>query len=411
MTIARHGASTASTSAPVSDAGREASVCERRRLDTPLCRSATNGTSTGGSGGRDGRPRGVSLIREVVQAAAPGAIDLALGEPVHAPPAAALAALRACAAEDLRYTANAGLPELRAAVAGSESLHGGGAESVLVTVGSQQSLALACLGLLSPGDEVLLADVCYPSYEALARFAGADIRRVSWDHLEAALSPRTRLLIVGSPANPTSLVLDGERLRALDERAALCGAWIVLDRVYAPLLDPPQPPVVGGRVLVVGSVSKSFALTGLRVGWLVAPPAVVAELLPLHQHLVTCAPRLAQTAALAALASGEETLVAARALYRERRRLALRSLTGAEGIRVVDPGVGFYLWLDARERLGADSLAFALGLARAGSVLVVPGEAFGAAGAGYLRVSVAASVEHLVSGLDRLVAALSDERS
>jgi aspartate/methionine/tyrosine aminotransferase len=128
----------------------------------------------------------------------------------------------------------------------------------------------------------------------------------------------------------------------------------------------------------------------------------VTELLPHHQHLVTCAPRLAQRAALAALRHGDEALRRARVLYATRRQIALAALRAVAGLEVEDPGGGFYLWIDARRRLGMETRAFALAEAAAGSVLVVPGEAFGPAGAGFLRISVAAEEAQLNRGLERL---------
>jgi aspartate/methionine/tyrosine aminotransferase len=217
-------------------------------------------------------------------------------------------------------------------------------------------------------------------------------------------------VIVGSPSNPTGAVLSAARLGALAEQAALCGAWVLLDEIYAPLFEgafAPCPASAGERVLLVGGVSKAFALTGLRVGWLVAPPEVVERLLPVHQHLVTCAPRPAQQAALAALASGDETPAGARALYAALRRRALAGLGAVGGLRVDDPHGGYYLWVDVRERLGLATRAFAIDAARAGSVLVVPGDAFGPAGAGYLRLSVAAGERTVDEGIARLALALA----
>ncbi|MEO8504279.1 MAG: pyridoxal phosphate-dependent aminotransferase [Acidobacteriota bacterium] len=357
----------------------------------------------------------LSLIRQVLQAAVPAAIDLALGEPMHAPPEAALEVLRSAAAADLRYSPNAGIAELRTAVARVQPWDArakDGGSSVLITAGSQQALAVICLGLLSPGEEVVVPEIGYPSYAELAQFAGGVVRRVAWDRLESGLSARTRLVILGSPANPTGEAFASERLAVLLERAALCGAWVVLDEIYAPLLDLPQwaESLVGsgGRVLRVGGVSKGYALTGLRVGWLVTAPEIVRRLLPVHQHLVTCAPSLSQRAALAALVEGESALSAARELYRVRRSRAARALLGIAGLSVRDPGVGFYLWVDARARLGRDTASFALAQARAGAVSVVPGEAFGSAGAGFLRVSVSGPLDAVDEGIRRLGAAIGD---
>src|SRR5436190_1390779 len=263
----------------------------------------------------------------------------------------------------MRYTPNAGLPELRAAVARSRPVHGEDGASALITVGSQQALALVCLGLLAPGDEVLIPDLAYPSYEALPGLVGARVRRAPWERLGESFSASTRLVIVGSPSNPTGAVLSAARLEALADQAALCGAWILLDEIYAPLFEgafAARPASAAERVLLVGGVSKAFALTGLRVGWLVAPAEVVARLLPVHQHLVTCAPRPAQQAALVALASGDATPAEARTLYARLRRRAILGLGAVGDLQVDDPGGGYYLWVDVRARLGLATRAFAL---------------------------------------------------
>src|SRR5688500_1611106 len=166
-----------------------------------------------------------------------------------------------------------------------------------------EALALAVLGLTGEGDEVVIPDIAYPAYETLPRLAGATPVRAPLDGIEAAITPRTRLVIVGSPANPTGEVVGAERFQALADLAAARDLWLVSDEVYEELwLEAPPRYPSGPRVLHVGGISKSLALTGLRLGWLVAPPEVAGALLGLHQNLVTCAPSLAQTAALAGFA-------------------------------------------------------------------------------------------------------------
>ena len=349
----------------------------------------------------------LSLIRQVQVAAAPGAISLAVGEPSHAVPAQVRAALEeAVRRGDFGYSLNAGRPELRRAVAARRPHHGRDEGSVLITVGSQEALALAVLGLTGEGDEVVIPDIAYPAYETLPRLAGATPVRAPLDGIEAAITPRTRLVIVGSPANPTGEVVGAERFQALADLAAARDLWLVSDEVYEELwLEAPPRYPSGPRVLHVGGISKSLALTGLRLGWLVAPPEVAGALLGLHQNLVTCAPSLAQTAALAGFALPLSDLEAIRHEYRRRWMLMRNLLAALPGVRWREPDGAFYVFVDLRERLPSTTdLAF--DLARAGKVLVVPGEGFGPDGQGWLRLSFSVPEPDIREGMARLAAAI-----
>jgi aminotransferase len=349
----------------------------------------------------------LSLIRQVQVAAAPGAVSLAVGEPSHAVPAAVRAAIAAAVERgDFAYSLNAGRTDLRRAVAQRRPHHGGDERSTLVTVGSQEALALAVFGLVERGDEVVIPDIAYPAYETLPRLVGATPVRAPLDGIEAALSARTRLVIVGSPANPTGEVCPGDRFRALARLADERGFWLLSDEVYEELwLDAaPQYPA-GPRVLHVGGISKSLALTGLRLGWLVAPPDTIAQLLGLHQNLVTCAPSLAQTAALAGFALPAAELEAIRDEYRRRWALLRGLLAAIPCVGWREPAGAFYAFVDLSER-GVDTTALAFDLARRGEVLVVPGEGFGPAGRGWLRLSFSAPEPAIREGVARLAAAL-----
>ncbi|HEV8629787.1 MAG TPA: pyridoxal phosphate-dependent aminotransferase [Thermoanaerobaculia bacterium] len=349
----------------------------------------------------------LSLIRQVALAAAPGAISLAVGEPSHAVPAAVRDAIAAAvAAGDFGYTPNAGRADLRQAVARRRPAHGGEADSTLVTVGSQEALALAVFGLVGPGDEVVIPDIGYPAYETLPRLAGTTGVRAPLAAVEAAITPRTRMLIVGSPANPTGEVLAAERFRQLATLAEERRFWLLSDEVYEELwLDAPPSYPSGPRVLHVGGISKSLALTGLRLGWLVAPPDVTQQLLGLHQNLVTCAPSLAQVAALAGLALPAAEMEAIRDGYRRRWATMRNALAGIRDVTWREPQGAFYCFADFRRRV-ASTTQLAFDLARQGEVLVVPGEAFGPAGAGWLRLTFAAPEEAIREGVARLAAAL-----
>jgi aspartate/methionine/tyrosine aminotransferase len=349
----------------------------------------------------------LSLIRQVQVAAAPGAVSLAVGEPSHAVPAAVRAALAdAVAAGDFAYSLNAGRLDLRRTIAARRPHHGGDEHSTLVTVGSQEGLALAVYGLVDRGDEVVIPDIAYPSYETLPRLVGATPVRAPLAGIEAALSPRTRLVILGSPANPTGEVVTGERFRELAALAAERDFWLLSDEVYEELwLERAPEYPAGSRVLHVGGISKSLALTGLRLGWLVGPPDTIAQLLGLHQNLVTCAPSLAQTAALAGFALPAAELETIRDEYRRRWALLRGLLAAIPGVGWREPAGAFYTFVDLRER-GVDTTALAFDLARRGQVLVVPGEGFGPAGKGWLRLSFSAPESAIAEGMARLAAAL-----
>ncbi len=351
----------------------------------------------------------LSLIRQVAAAAAPGAISLAVGEPSHAVPEPVRAAIAAAVARgDFGYTPNAGRTDLRRALAQRRPEHGGDERSTIVTVGSQEALALAVFGLVETGEEVLIPDVGYPAYDTLPRLAGAVPVRTPLEPaaVAAAITARTRMLIVGSPANPTGGVLPAELFAALAGLAEERGFWLVSDEVYEELwlAAPPTYPR-GPRVLHVGGISKSLALTGLRLGWLVAPPEVVAQLQGLHQNLVTCAPSLAQEAALAGLAMPAVELDAVRDGYRRRWATMRAAIASLRDVTWREPDGAFYCLADFRARV-ADATALAFELARRGEVLVVPGEAFGPHGAGWLRLAFASPEEAIREGMARLAAAL-----
>lgn len=350
----------------------------------------------------------LSLIRQVALMAAPGAVSLAVGEPSHEVPQPVREAMAAALARgELGYTPNAGRTDLRRILGARRPQHGGDEASCIVTVGSQEALALAVFGLVGPGEEVLIPDIGYPAYDTLPRLAGAVAVRTPLAAVERAVGPRTRMLIVGSPANPTGEVLAGRRFAELASLAEERGFWLVSDEIYEELWLRAAPEYPHGpRVLHVGGISKSLALTGMRLGWLVAPPEVIAQLQGLHQNLVTCAPSLAQVAALAGFAMPAAELDAVRESYRRRWAMMRTGLASISGVRWREPDGAFYCLADFRDRC-ADTTALAFDLARRGEVLVVPGEAFGPEGRGWLRLTFASPEDAIREGVRRLGAALS----
>ncbi|HKQ60346.1 MAG TPA: pyridoxal phosphate-dependent aminotransferase, partial [Candidatus Polarisedimenticolaceae bacterium] len=243
-----------------------------------------------------------TLIRRIFDSAPAGAINLGLGQPdLPTPPAAALEGIAAIAAGQTFYTSTAGDPALRAAVAARYGASG--PEAVLITIGSQEALFAACLGLVDAGDELLFPDPGYPAYPMVARLIGAEpvaypLRRERGFRLDPAdllerVGPRTRLVILSCPSNPTGACVGAEDLAALAGGLAERGVPWVSDEIYSAFcwngafVSPARFAPQGG--LIVSSLSKDVSMTGWRVGWIVGPPPIIARLNAVHQYLVTCA--------------------------------------------------------------------------------------------------------------------------
>jgi aspartate aminotransferase len=353
-------------------------------------------------------------------------LDLGVGEPMlDTDPLLAEAAIAAVRAGHTRYTAAEGIPALRAAIAawtGRVDGHAVPPDDVIVTVGSKQALFDACFVLFGPGDEVLVPQPAWPSYVEMVRLARATpvpvVGRadrefvVSADELAARATPRTRGLILNSPCNPTGAVYAADDLRALLDLAARRGWWVLADEIYRHVVyDEPAASVLRcsadrERLVVVGGAAKALVMTGWRIGWAVAPGAVVRAMGALQSHTTSNAPTVSQHAALAAFAEpGTYERVAARTvdLLRPRRDAARRALAAA-GARHVDPRGAFYAFLEC----GGDDAAFARALLDRHGVAVVPGSAFGVPG--WVRAAYAGPEGDVAEGFARLAEQLREPR-
>lgn len=357
-----------------------------------------------------------TLIRRIFDAAPRGAINLGLGQPdLDTPPRAALAGIAGIAAGKTAYTSTAGAPALRAAVAARYPWIASSVEAVAITVGSQEALFVAMLALVDPGDEVLVPDPGYPAYPVVARILGAvpvpyPLRperafRLDPGDVASRLTPKTRLAVVCSPSNPTGAIDRDEDVARLAEILDRRGAAFLSDEIYASFAyDGPATSLSrhnpsGG--LVISGLSKDFAMTGWRIGWVVGPETIIARVAAAHQYVVTCAPSVSQEAALAALGpEGERDRRAVVDVFRSRRALAFAELARIPRLSVAPPDGAFYFFVDVRA-FGA-SLEIAERLLARG-VITIPGDAFGPGGAGFLRISYAAGDEDLRAGL-RIVA-------
>ncbi|MDI6692755.1 MAG: pyridoxal phosphate-dependent aminotransferase [Anaerosomatales bacterium] len=328
------------------------------------------------------------------------------------------AAEKAMEAGETGYTQSAGLPSLREAIVEHMRTAYGvtvSADDIVVTQGTSPAMLLTFGALLDPGDEVVMADPCYPAYPNYVRFLGSvpvsvrvraeDGFRFRLDELEAAITPRTKAVVVNSPGNPTGAVLHDEDLRALADIAERHGVWIVSDEIYHGLQFSGRSRSMleyTDRVFVLNGFSKAYAMTGWRLGYLVAPREFVRAAEVIQQNFFLCANHFVQVAGAVALLHGQGEVARMRAIYAERKAFlvpALRSLgLGVE----VEPEGAFYVFADARAWGGEDSLAIASRLLEEAGVAVAPGVDFGPGGEGFLRFSYATSMERLEEGVERL---------
>ncbi|WP_432491217.1 pyridoxal phosphate-dependent aminotransferase [Kineococcus gypseus] len=363
-----------------------------------------------------------SGIRRVFELAqdVEGAILLNVGEPVLPVAGHVLAAgARAWEADVTHYTANGGIAPLREAVAAKLARENGlrvEPERVWVTAGGMQALHQAMALTLDAGQEVLVPDPGYANFAMTARHVGAvpvpyALRaergfRPDVADLEAVTTARTRVLVVNSPSNPLGTVLGEEDLRALLAFAARHDLWVISDEVYERFTyGVPHVSTAAldddGRVLSVFSFSKTYALTGARVGWLVAPAGWGEVLRSAQEAVVSCVNAPAQLAALAALEGEQDVVERAREFYRGNVAAACALLEGA-GVAHQRPDGAFYLWVDVSHASGGDVAAWTERFLRERRVAVAPGSAFGARGEGWVRVCAAGGRAELLEGLSRL---------
>ena len=344
-------------------------------------------------------------------------VHLEYGEPDFAPPAVVQDALaRAIADGNMRYTHSLGILPLREAIADHYRTTYGvkvSPDQILVTPGTSPAMLLLFGALLDPGDEVVMSDpyyACYPNFIKYADGVPVTVDTTEEDAFQyrpeaiaPRLSPKTRAILVNSPANPTGAVLSPERMKAI---AALAeqGPFIVADEIYHGLTAGGRDRTVlefTDRAFVLNGFSKAFAMTGWRLGWIVAPPSHVRALQRLYGNFFISTNEFVQWAGVAALREAGDATVRFREIFAERRRLMVDGLR-AIGLGVgVEPSGAFYVLANARHFSG-DSLRFAYEILERAHVAVTPGVAFGRNAEGYLRFSYAASVERIQEGLRRL---------
>jgi len=355
-------------------------------------------------------------------------ISLAVGEPELPTPAhVAEAAIQAIHDGLTRYTPAAGIPELRKAVAEWIERELGlvcTAQEVVVTVGAKQALFNLMLAVLDYNDEVIIPAPYWVSYPEMAKLAGARVRivptreedgfRLQPHQLAAAITPRTRLLILNSPSNPTGICYDRPHLEALAEvlrrhaRIVIASdeiyRKIVFDRPHVSLVQ--VAPDLADRTVIIDGVSKAWRMTGWRIGFAIGPRAIIDAMIKIQGQSTSNACSIAQKAALAAIQSDPSCVAEMVERYRRRRDWILQRLGELPGVRCIRPEGAFYLFASVERalRAGETDVAFCTRMLEEAGVALVPGSAFGAPG--YVRISYATSEENLEKALDRLARAL-----
>ena len=364
-----------------------------------------------------------SGIREVMDLAwslPDPVIGLHVGEPSFATPEHVLdGARRALDRGDTRYVANAGIPALREAIAAKVAARNGlraRPEQVVVSAGGMQALHAALSATLTAGSEVLVPDPGWPNFAMAvqllqARPVGYPLRPETGflpdlEELDGLVTERTRALIVNFPSNPLGAVLPAELAEALCRFADRHDLWVISDECYDEILFGAEQVSPARwdeqeRVISCFSFSKTYAMTGMRVGYLVAPEALGVTAAKLQEPLIACVNAPAQYAALAALEGPQDFVAVMRRTYHERRDAAAAQLDRDE-VGYLLPRGAFYLWVDVRDRCGGDVKAWSLELLRRRHVAVAPGTTFGARGEGWVRVSLATETADLLEGLERL---------
>jgi aminotransferase len=369
---------------------------------------------------RELKPSGIRRFFDLVDQI-PDAISLGVGEPDFTTPWHIREACVTALEQGMTtYTSNQGMPELLEEIA--QYLHTRFAltynprEEILVTLGASEAIDLALRALISPGDEVLIPEPSYVSYIPCVQLAGGTPVpvptrsehgfKLKVEELEKAVSPRSKVLILCYPNNPTGTIMNKEDLEPIAEFAKKHELIIISDEIYAELTyqgthtSIASLPGMKEHVILVSGLSKAFAMTGWRIGYVAAPELLLKGMLKIHQYTALCVPIMCQVAAIEALKNGLPECRAMVSQYDRRRRFVVKALQDM-GLYCPDPKGAFYVF-PSIESVGMDSLSFAEELLREEGVAVVPGDVFGESGRGHIRCSYATSMEKLGEAMNRI---------
>ena len=317
------------------------------------------------------------------------------------------------------YTSNAGLMELKKEIVRylDRRFHlPYTLEQVLVTVGGSEAIDIALRSMLDPGDEVIIPEPCFVSYLPCVKMAGGvpvplpleekDQFKLTKEKLLSAISDRTKILVLPFPNNPTGAIMTENELRQIAEIIEERDLFVLSDEIYSELsyqgdhVSIASLPGMAERTIVINGFSKSYAMTGWRLGYAAGPEEIIKQMLKVHQYVIMCAPTTSQYAAVEALRYGDEDVARMRESYDERRRFLVKELNDM-GIPCFEPMGAFYVFPNI-SRFGMTSEEFATRLLHQEKVAVVPGSAFGGCGEGYLRISYAYSIDNLKLALGKI---------
>lgn len=366
------------------------------------------------------RPSGIRKFFDLA-ADMPHCISLGVGEPDFKTPWSVRdAGIRSLELGRTKYTANSGLKELRGEICNylqrRFDLHYK-EENVLVTVGGSEAIDLTIRAVVQPGDEVIIPEPCFVCYEPITQLTGGvpvhiatraeDQFRLTADQLRAAITPRTKLLIFPYPNNPTGAVMSAAEMEEIAAVLRETDVLVLSDEIYSELtygldrhVSIASLPGMAERTIVVNGFSKSYAMTGWRLGYAAGPAPLVKVMTKIHQSCIMSAPTTSQYAAITALRQCDDQIEMMRDEYNRRRRYVVKALNEM-GLTCFEPRGAFYVF-PSIQISGLTSSEFCEQLLREKEVAIIPGSAFGASGEGYARISYAYSVDHLQTAMKRI---------
>ena len=366
------------------------------------------------------RPSGIRKFFDLA-ADMPHCISLGVGEPDFKTPWSVRdAGIRSLELGRTKYTANSGLKELRGEICNylqrRFDLHYK-EENILVTVGGSEAIDLTIRAVVQPGDEVIIPEPCFVCYEPITQLTGGvpvhiatraeDQFRLTADQLRAAITPRTKLLIFPYPNNPTGAVMSAAEMEEIAAVLREPNVLVLSDEIYSELtygldrhVSIASLPGMAERTIVVNGFSKSYAMTGWRLGYAAGPAPLVKVMTKIHQSCIMSAPTTSQYAAITALRQCDDQIEMMRDEYNRRRRYVVKALNDM-GLTCFEPRGAFYVF-PSIQISGLTSSEFCEQLLREKEVAIIPGSAFGASGEGYARISYAYSVDHLQTAMKRI---------
>ena len=366
------------------------------------------------------RPSGIRKFFDLA-ADMPHCISLGVGEPDFKTPWSVRdAGIRSLELGRTKYTANSGLKELRGEICNylqrRFDLHYK-EENILVTVGGSEAIDLTIRAVVQPGDEVIIPEPCFVCYEPITQLTGGvpvhiatraeDQFRLTADQLRAAITPRTKLLIFPYPNNPTGAVMSAAEMEEIAAVLRETNVLVLSDEIYSELtygldrhVSIASLPGMAERTIVVNGFSKSYAMTGWRLGYAAGPAPLVKVMTKIHQSCIMSAPTTSQYAAITALRQCDDQIEMMRDEYNRRRRYVVKALNEM-GLTCFEPRGAFYVFTSIQIS-GLTSSEFCEQLLREKEVAIIPGSAFGASGEGYARISYAYSVDHLQTAMKRI---------